>query len=179
MKPAPAAPADPLNLLRQQIILAQVRIMELEDTRDELQPKLAATEKLLAGAQTLLDLKLGETAHLNGVVADLQAQVEHLRHMQHVTHEALAAARAENTAAARREQDLLAEQDRLKNLVLTHAEDVRRQLERLAATRAETETQRRRIAELDAERRGMQTSRSWRWTAWLRAIERTVNRRQK
>jgi hypothetical protein len=33
----------------------------------------------------------------------------------------------------------------------------------------------RRIGELDQERAAMKTSRSWRWTAWLRALER--NRR--
>ena len=37
-------PADPILLLRQQLILAQVRLMELEDIRDELTPQLAEAE---------------------------------------------------------------------------------------------------------------------------------------
>src|SRR5687768_15134005 len=93
MKPDPAAPADQTALLRQQLILAQVRIMELEDTRDELGPQLAGAEKLLAAAQTLADAKLAESAHLATVLAGVQAQCDHLRHVQHVTNEALNEAR--------------------------------------------------------------------------------------
>jgi len=44
---------------------------------------------LLAAAQTLADQKSGESAHLTQTLADLQAQYEHMRHMQHVTNEAL------------------------------------------------------------------------------------------
>ena len=43
MKPAPAeSTAELLHRVRQQLILSQVRIMELEDERDELAPRLAA-----------------------------------------------------------------------------------------------------------------------------------------
>src|SRR4051812_35315467 len=98
MKPDPAVPADQLNLLRQQLILAQVRIMELEDTRDEVQPRMAGLDKLLAAAQDLVDQKVEEAGHLEKVRADLQGQFEHMRHMQHVTNEALNASRAEAAA---------------------------------------------------------------------------------
>src|SRR5258708_14696242 len=162
MKPDPAAPADRLNLLRQQVIMAQVRIMELEDERDELRPKLAGTEKLLVAAQTLADAKLEESAHLTKVLADLQAQYDHLRHLQHVTIEALTAARAESALIAAREKPLLAEVDNLQILTRQLAESGRLQLARiasleaeLAAARAESATRLERINRLDAEMRAM------------------------
>jgi predicted nucleic acid-binding Zn-ribbon protein len=184
MKPDPAAPADQLNLLRQQLILAQVRIMELEDTRDELSPKLVETEKLLAAAQTLTDRKIDEAGHLAKVLADLQAQSDHLRHMQHVTNEALNASRAETAAIAAREKTLLSEIENLQILTRQLAESGRQQLGQisslqteLAAARAESAGRLERIGQLDAEQRAMKSSRSWRWTAWLRSLERTFGGR--
>src|SRR5207244_4113651 len=53
MKSDPPAPTDLLALLRQQLLLAQVRLMELEDERDELAPRLAEADALLAAAQSL------------------------------------------------------------------------------------------------------------------------------
>ena len=180
MKPDPAAPADQLNLLRQQLILAQVRIMELEDTRDELSPKLVETEKLLAAAQTMADQKIGEAAHLAKVLADLQAQYDHMRHMQHVTNEALDASRAEAAGLAAREKNLLSEVENLHLLTRQLAESGRQQLERissleteLAAARIESASRLERIGQLDAEQRALKASRSWRWTTWLRSLERT------
>ncbi|HEX2862199.1 MAG TPA: hypothetical protein VHN79_11190 [Lacunisphaera sp.] len=184
MKPDPAAPADQLNLLRQQLILAQVRIMELEDTRDELAPKLASAEKLLASAQTLADRKADESAHLEQVRAALQAEYEHMRHMQHVTNEALTASRAEVEALASREQLLLGEIENLQILTGQLAESARQQIERissletdLASVRAELGVRLGRINELDAEQRAMKASRSWRWTSWLRSLERVLGGR--
>lgn len=185
MKPDPVAPVDQLNLLRQQLILAQVRIMELEDVRDEQGPKLAALEKLLGAAQILADAKLDESAHLAQVLADLQGQYEHLRHMLHVTNEALTEARARieeaNTRLAATEHrgqqlqkeivDLATQAGRLNQTVdllsLEFAEAAT-----LAASRLE------RINALDAEVRTMKSSRSWRWTAWLRSLERALGRRE-
>lgn len=176
----PAAPADPLNLLRQQLILAQVRIMELEDTRDELAPKLADTEKLLASAQTLVDQKSDEATHLEQVRSNLQAQYDHLRHLQHVTNEALNASRAEAAAIATRERALLSEIENLQILTRQLAESGRQQIGRsssleteLGSARAESASRLERIGQLDAEQRAMKASRSWRWTTWLRALERT------
>lgn len=180
MKPDPAAPADPLNLLRQQLILAQVRIMELEDTRDELTPQVAKLEKLLAEAQTLADRKTDEAAHLERVRASLQAEYEHMRHMQHVTNEALNAARAEAGGLASREKALLSEVENLHLLTGQLAESERQHLTRIAALEkdiaaalAESAARLDRINRLDAEQRAMKASRSWRWTAWLRSLERT------
>jgi chromosome segregation ATPase len=78
MKPAPPEPADLVPRLRQQLILAQVRIMELEDAAEALAPRLAELEKLLAQAQTLADRQAGETAHLGQVLADTQAHAAQL-----------------------------------------------------------------------------------------------------
>jgi hypothetical protein len=185
MKPDPAAPADQLNLLRQQLILAQVRIMELEDVRDEMAPRLMELEKLLAAAQDLADQKIGEAAHLEKVRSDLQAQFEHMRHMQHVTNEALTAVRAEVTAGAAREANLLGEVENLHILTGQQAEGSRQQRARVSTLATELETAQgesntrlERINQLDAEQRAMKGSRSWRWTAWLRSLERALGARK-
>ncbi len=169
--------ADLVPQLRQQLILAQVRIMELEDMRDELAPQLAESRKLLAAAQTLADAKLDEAAHLEKVRADLQAHYEHLRHMQHVTHEALTDTRARLVTC---EQTLAAEQQTTATLTATrHGLEARLEesLAGLAHSRALAEQRAGRIGELDAELRAMKGSRSWRWTGWLRSLERAFRRR--
>lgn len=185
MKPDPAVPADQLNLLRQQLILAQVRIMELEDGRDELAPKLADTEKLLTAAQSVADRKLEEAAHLEKVRSELQAQYEHMRHMQHLTNEALTAARAEAATLTAREKSLLAEVADLQTRSRQLADTGRQQLEHISSleanlrtTQAESATRFERINQLDTEQRGLKSSRSWRWTAWLRSLERALGGRK-
>ena len=154
MKSESAMPADPLHLLRQQLILSQVRIMELEDMRDELLPKQAELERLLAAAQALADQKLDESAHLGKINADLQGQNEHLRHLQQVTNTALQAAHR-------------AEADRLNQTISRLGLD-------LASATSLATTQAARIQELDAEAKSLKASRSWRWTRWLRALERML-----
>ncbi|HWA24519.1 MAG TPA: hypothetical protein VG734_02510 [Lacunisphaera sp.] len=185
MKPDPTVPADTLNLLRQQLILAQVRLMELEDVRDEQAARLADMETLINSSQELADRKLDEAGHLEKVRADLQAQYEHMRHMQHVTNEALQASRAETAALAAREQLLLSEVENLHVLTRQLAESGRQQLERigtlesgLRAAQADAAAREERIGQLDAEQRAMKVSRSWRWTAWLRSLERTFGNRK-
>ena len=188
MKSDPQEPADLLNLLRQQLILAQVRIMELEDVRDELTPRLAECGKLLASAQTLAEQKIEAADHLEKVRADLQgqhanlqAQYDHLRHMQHVTNEALNAARAESAANLGRIGTLLSEVENLHILTRQLAEADRGNLVRLGQLESELKQVREeavahleRITQLDTEQRALKTSRSWRWTAWLRSIERVL-----
>ena len=71
MESAPPQTADMLNRVRQQLILAQVRIMELEVARDEFSGKLEDAEKLLAAAQSLADQKVEESGHLTTVRAEL------------------------------------------------------------------------------------------------------------
>jgi len=174
MKPAPAETADILHRVRQQLILAQVRIMELEDARDELAPQLVETEKLLAAAQTLADQKADEAAHLARVAAERQEQFEHMRHMQHVTNEALNETRTQLAAVTGRsgqlQQEVLALSEQIAQLT--------RSLDRLGVELAEAgstaATRLDRINELDAEARTMKASRSWRWTSWLRSLERAL-----
>jgi hypothetical protein len=94
MKPAQPDPAEILQRVRQQLILAQVRIMELEDARDGIASQLTATAKLLSAAQALADQKLDEAAHAEKIRADLQAQRDGLQQLQLVTQGALEAERA-------------------------------------------------------------------------------------
>jgi len=142
MKPDPAAPADQLNLLRQQLILAQVRIMELEDTRDSLSPRLEEMAQLLQQAQALADRKTDEAAHLEEVLAESQLQVGQLQALQH----------------------RLAQEATTHGLAMTEA---------MAALAARTETINRLQNELNnlrSELNHLHSSRSWRWTAWLRSL---------
>jgi len=191
MKPAPAeSTAELLHRVRQQLILSQVRIMELEDERDELAPRLAATATLLTAAQTLADQKIEEAGHLETVRvkiekfrAELQQNHDHLRHMQHVTNEALNATRGQlatseatagelqrqltenSTQLAAREFDLSQHQTALAEL--------QNQFDQLrTATTTERLAREQHLAQLDEAARRLQASRSWRWTAWLRALER-------
>lgn len=163
---------DLLPRLRQQLILAQVRVMEIEDERDATAARLVDTERLLAEAQRLADTKLDEAAHLERVRADLQAQFDHLRHQQHLTHQALEQVRAQLAQAEtswRHEQEVttgLQLQLVAQNAALRTAE------QRAATLETESATRTARIAELDREQRAMKASRSWRWTAWLRSLER-------
>jgi len=177
MMTMPPQPADQNALLRQQLILAQVRIMELEDASDALTPRLATLEQLLSECQALADQKINEVTHLNRVRHDLQAQFEHLRHMQHVTNEALEETRKR---LADCEKDLQSGKQIQSDLLiqLGHANNQLQDTSiQLHQARAEMSRQHARIAQLDAERTAMKTSRSWRWTAWLRSIERAFPRR--
>ena len=135
MKPDQPDPAEIPQRVRQQLILAQVRIMELEDARDAAAGRLAEIERLLHTAQTLTDQKLDEAAQTEKVRADLQVQFDHLRQLQTATSALLEAARA-----------------------------------RLEETTAGAAAHQLRVAELETELRKLMASRSWRWTAWLRAL---------
>ena len=198
MKPPPSdSPAELLHRLREQLILAQVRIMELEDLRDESTARQTEIEDLLTGAQTLADAKIDVLTHLEKVHADLQAQFQHMRHMQHVTNEALNETRRELAdAAARLDQagaharELEAQNQRLRqelSAVETRAarldESLRRlgdrcgQLEHdLTEANATGAARLERIGQLDSEVRVMKASRSWRWTKPIRAVERWLAR---
>lgn len=178
MKNDPVEPAVPLNLLRQQLILAQVRIMELEDVRDELAPKLADTEALLTSAQTLADKKSEESAHLSKTLAELQTQHDYLRHMQHVTNEALNDTRRQLNDT---NSLLLAAQQRstlLQREVVALTDQAGQLTAALKRTQRELDEENSiatarliRINELETDLRALKGSRSWRWTSWLRSLE--------
>lgn len=135
MKPASPEPADLVPRLRQQLILAQVRIMELEDVRETLVPQLAELEKLLRAAQILADQKTDEAAHLGQVLADTQAHAAHLHEM-----------------GLKLAEDLSA--------VVAKLEQRETRITQLEAT----------LRELESGLQAIQSSRSWRWTAWLRTL---------
>jgi len=174
MQPDSAAPADPLTLLRQQVILAQVRIMELEDVRDELQPQLATLEKLLGAAQLLVDQKSDEAAHLEKMRIDLQAQYEHMRHMQHITQVALTAATEREAQLHAETETLQAENRHLSATGQEYLSNLTTRETQLEAAQTEITGALERIRQLDAEKRALKASRSWRWTAWLRSVERRL-----
>ncbi len=142
MKPESTEPPDLVNRLRQQLILAQVRIMELEDARDSQTPRLAELEQLLHAAQDLADRKLAEAAHLAKVLADLQPHLAHLHQQQVQVNRDF-----ESTCAALAKSDAQ----------LTTCNATVRQL---VAD----------LLKLNVELAAIKTSRSWRWTAWLRAL---------
>jgi chromosome segregation ATPase len=142
MKPDTQEPADLVNRLRQQLILAQVRIMELEDARDSLAPRVAELDQLLQAAQALADRKSDECAHLENVLTEAQSQGVQLRQLQQQASGKIAAARAALAEVTAR---------------LTQRDETVLRLE--AALR-----------QLDSELQTIKTSRSWRWTAWLRKL---------
>lgn len=178
MKPDAAAPADLILRLRQQLVLAQVRIMELEDARDELAPRAAELEKLLTAAQVLTDRKVEEAAHLEKVRTGLQAQYDHMRHMQHVTNEALNAERTKSAGLERELQDARQTHATLRQKIATGQAQVDDLTTGLTQARNESAAQLARIGQLETERRAVQASRSWRWTAWLRSLERMFGGRK-
>jgi hypothetical protein len=183
MKSDSQTPADLANLLRQQLILAQVRIMELEDRHEEIERQLAETENLLRSAQDLADQKIDEAGHLEKVRIDLRAQFEHVRHMQHVTNEALEATRvqlrtgesslaSERNHSASLQQQLAGETETSRKLA-SRLEEFIRKLDDLTSLAAALQ---HRLEIVDAEMHAMKSSRSWRWTAWLRSLERMFHR---
>lgn len=135
MKPVPSDPAEHLLRVRQQLILAQVRIMELEDLRDELVPKLRATEQLQTTAQQLADAKADLARHLESVVTAQTAQLAALG-------EQTAQMQQQLTTAGNQISELHAEINRLGSECERHTNELQ----------------------------AVKKSRSWRWTAWLRAI---------
>ena len=181
MKSAPSETAELLHRVRQQLILAQVRIMELEDTRDELAPKLADTEELLTAAQVLADQKTDEAAHLAKTLAALQAQYVHLRHMQHVTNEALNDTRRQLAESTGRLATGDQQRGQLQRELITLADEagsLTTEIGRLGMDLAEANStvaaRLKQVLELGAEVREMKASRSWRWTGWLRSLERAL-----
>lgn len=176
MQSDPAHPTGQANLLRQQVILSQVRIMELEDTCTELTARRDELNRLLAGVQSLADEELAEITHLRKIQTELQAEVDHGRHLLHVSNAGWEQTRQElasvQHALKQAEQALV---QRLRQIEQGAAEsaDLHRQLQQ---AHAQASLLSQRIAELAAERRAMKLSRSWRWTAWLRSIERVIRK---
>jgi hypothetical protein len=193
MSPAGETREPPSDEDRKQLILAQVEILELEDVRDDLTSRLATTQELLTQCQALADEKLDALEHLKRVHAALETEFRHFRHVQHVTNEALNETRAQlaatETAVAALRTEAAAQAAALAGTRAEHpttqaaltalrAEDaiLRNRLATLDAARRTAESlaaeHLARIQVLDTERRALVTSRSWRFTAPLRSLER-------
>lgn len=183
MKPAPPDPAELLQRVRRQLILAQVRILELEDIRDDRATRAKELDQLLTSLQAKADLAASDLDHLKGVHEEGLRYRDHLQHLLHLSTQEVATMQARiNTvnaaleSAAARETELRAQIAKLGTQV---AELVARiaTLERERAEFAATSAARlERINQLDAELRAMKASPSWRWTKWLRGLDRLFRR---
>ena len=151
MKPDPSDPTELHQRLRQQLILAQVRIMELEDARDELAPKLVEAEKMQRAAQLLADQKVSLARNADAIVADYTARLADAE--QH---------------AARLQQEL----GKATNLLQQQRSEFTALEKRIAEATAAGSAANARVNDLEAEMRSLKSTRSWRWTAWLRSLER-------
>lgn len=146
MKPDSSEPTELHQRLRQQLILAQARIMELEDARDELAPKLIEAEKMQRAAQQLADQKVHLARNADSLVADHAARLstaeQRAAQLQRELGEATKLLQQQKTAFAALE-------------------------EKITETSAANSAAHARVAGLDAELRAMKASRRWRWTTWL------------
>jgi chromosome segregation ATPase len=193
----PAIPmaAEPSNAtaiadLQRQLVLAQVRILELEDLRDDAATRIKQLDALLADLQGKANQALADHDHLQGAHRDLLAHRDHVQHLLHVANQNLAEAHAQAArltadlaAAASREDTLRGTVARLEGQVadldarLQQAEARGRDLDhRIEELNSVARMRLERIHQLDAELRAMKASRSWRWTKPLRAVERFLRR---
>lgn len=181
----PSGRTNPTTLaeVQRELILAQITLQELEDAREELLTKAASAERLQRETQAQADRALADFDHLDRVHRELLAHRDHLQHVLHVTNEALTATRTELQV---REQELQGARAELAAVqahaaeLTVHLRGARDEIGRLEnALRDQTavgEQRATRIQQLDSELRHMKASRSWRWSAWLRSIERAMNR---
>lgn len=162
MTPSPETTADSAAPLRRQLILAQVRIMELEDARDALATRRAEAQRLLAATQSA-------TETLANQIRPLEAERAKQAAAQQALEERLAQHDTALVAGARTEQSLRIRIAELENQLASRDRA-------LAAAETQAAAHARRIEELAAERHALKASRSWRWTAPLRWLERACHR---
>jgi chromosome segregation ATPase len=170
--------------------MAQVRILELEDIRDDAGTRITELDRILAELQTKADQALNDFDHLQGAHREMLAHRDHLQHLLHLSQQSLDEIRgqaqrlaADLAAAAARESDLRVRISDLEKHAadltaqIARLEDRGRDLERqLTELHAVAATRLDRLNQLDVELRAMKASRSWRWTKPLRAIERFFRR---
>jgi hypothetical protein len=147
-------PASPDNselpaTVRRQLVLAQVRLLELTDAREALATEVAQVQRILGEAQAIANESAAGRDHLAQVNARLE---DHARQLQ----ARLGALQAE-LDARRAEHRQGLEQLAATSAALTRAEQT-------AADRL------RQATALQNQVRAMQATRSWRWTAPLRAL---------
>jgi len=145
---SPPLPSDDPAALRRALMLAQVSLMELGDEREAAATRLALLERTLTETQALANLKITERDHLAQVAAGLEDQ-----------------ARALTTHLAEVRIGLRQAQTRVAELQAALSAG-----EQLASDRLD------RIGELETTVLALKSSRSWRWTAPLRSIERLFRR---
>lgn len=159
MTPEPDSSPANADTLRRQLILAQVQLMELEDTRDDLRSQLVAARDLLARTQTLADRSL----------EDRERQANDLQERLSAQQAASESLRSELSAALGRESALAARIATLEPQLATTTRT-------LAETTASATARQERIVQLESERRAMKASWSWRCTAPLRSLGRLLHR---
>lgn len=141
--------SDPLPGLRRQLILAQIQILTLEDEVEALRGRLAGSEDDAKELQRLLDARLEAEAVERRLRAELEQRV--------------AALEAQRQAA---EQHGRAAEERRRECAAA--------LERSEAVAA---AERKKREDSEAELHHIRSSRSWRWTAPLRAFTERTKRR--
>jgi hypothetical protein len=150
-------PAGDLSLLQKQLILAQVQILELEDLRDELRMEVEKRAQALAELQGVADRALDESTRLQRASADAEAARQSSQGELQRAHAAIEGLHRETAALA----------------------DNSAELQRIAdEARASADARAARIGTLETELRALKSSRSWRWTAPLRSIERLFQHRR-
>lgn len=149
MKPATPDPAEPSTRLNQQLILAQVRIMELEDARADLSAQLARLDPLLTETQSIANARIAERDHLLKLKVELDRLVDQLNRELGETRDAV-------------------------HHWQSCATDLGKALAESIRTAAERND---RITELEAQLQAIKLSRSWRWTSPLRSLEAWFHRK--
>lgn len=148
MKPAPMETADIAQQLRQQLILAQVRIMELEDASHDLASRLTQVDQTLTEMQSIVQNRITERDRLSVQNSELESQLNDARlQLVEINHSI---------------QQSQARESELRK-TLAHTEN----------TSAERQA---RIGNQEVQLHALKTSRSWRWTAPLRSLERLFRR---
>jgi hypothetical protein len=130
--------------MRQKLVLAQVQLLELTDAREGLLSRVEQSELALSALQSLTDQALADQQQTKKIADALKAEIHQLT-------ELLSASRLAEQNAQVRISELSAI------------------LERAGQTAAALLVQ---VSELEAINRQLKSSRSWRWTAPLRSIER-------
>ena len=138
-------------MLRKQLILAQVQLMELEDLRDELRTGLVAAHALLHQNRQLTDSTLQTQDRIEAAHRELQEECTRLR----------------TSLRQIREQEV----GLVARLTQSQA-DIAARDRTLQDVHAVLATLRQRIAQLETKQHALEASRSWRWTTPLRALER-------
>ena len=147
-----------LHRVRQQLILAQVRIMELEDATESLSGKLTDTQKLLAEAQLLADHKIDEASHLTNVCDELQTRAESSIRERGDFHQQVA---------------LLRQQSDQLNSTISRLNS------ELSKTKTTAAGQLERIKQLEAEIQTMKAAHGGGWSDLMRLIKRCFGSRKR